>query len=53
MQQGNPDTHIILRGGATGPNYSADHVRACGQKLSKAGLPQKIMVMEVFLPVCL
>ncbi|KAG8952053.1 hypothetical protein FRC04_005386 [Tulasnella sp. 424] len=42
--EGNPDTHIILRGGATGPNYSAEHVRACAGKLAKAGLPQKIMI---------
>lgn len=42
--EGNPDTHIILRGGASGPNYAAEHVRDCGAKLAKAGLPQKIMV---------
>ncbi|KAG8934098.1 hypothetical protein FRC03_004277 [Tulasnella sp. 419] len=42
--EGNPDTHIILRGGSSSPNYSAEHVRACGAKLAKAGLPQKIMI---------
>ncbi|KAG9077604.1 hypothetical protein FRC06_008804 [Ceratobasidium sp. 370] len=41
---GNPDTHIILRGGASGPNYSAEHVRGAAAKLGKAGLPQKIMI---------
>lgn len=42
--EGNPYTHIILRGGAQGPNYAAEHVRACGQKLAKAGMPGRIMV---------
>ncbi|CAE6439432.1 unnamed protein product [Rhizoctonia solani] len=42
--EGNPDTHIILRGGASGPNYAAEHVRAAASKLAKAGLPQKIMI---------
>jgi phospho-2-dehydro-3-deoxyheptonate aldolase len=46
MLQGNPDTHIILRGGASGPNYAAEHVRSAAEKLGKAGLPQKIMVRE-------
>ena len=27
---GNPDTHVILRGGRTGPNYEASHVKALG-----------------------
>ncbi|KAG1749285.1 hypothetical protein EDB19DRAFT_1681833 [Suillus lakei] len=42
--EGNPDTHVILRGGSKGPNYAAEYVRDCGEKLSKAGLPSKIMV---------
>jgi phospho-2-dehydro-3-deoxyheptonate aldolase len=42
--QGNPDVHVILRGGAKGPNYAAEYVRDCGEKLLKAGLPAKIMV---------
>lgn len=42
--EGNPDTHVILRGGSKGPNYTAEYVRDCGEKLSKAGLPCKIMV---------
>ena len=40
---GNPDCHIILRGGKA-PNYSVEHVSAVAQDLSKAGLPQKVMV---------
>ncbi|KAI5121402.1 hypothetical protein M0805_003174 [Coniferiporia weirii] len=42
--EGNPDVHIILRGGSKGPNYEAEHVRDCAEKLKKAGLPQKIMI---------
>ncbi|ETW81765.1 hypothetical protein HETIRDRAFT_318732 [Heterobasidion irregulare TC 32-1] len=42
--EGNPDVHVILRGGAKGPNYAAEYVRDCGEKLAKAGLPQKIMI---------
>lgn len=40
---GNPDCHIILRGGKE-PNYSSEHVSAVCAELDKAGLPQKIMV---------
>jgi len=42
--EGNPDVHIILRGGSSGPNYAAEYVKDCGDKLQKAGLPQKIMI---------
>lgn len=40
---GNPDCHIILRGGKE-PNYSADHVAAVCSELDKAGLAKKIMI---------
>ena len=36
--------HVILRGGASGPNYAAEFVRDAGVKVAKAGLPPKIMV---------
>ncbi|KAF9778039.1 hypothetical protein BJ322DRAFT_1131609 [Thelephora terrestris] len=42
--EGNPDVHVILRGGAKGPNYASEFVKECGEKLKKADLPQKIMV---------
>lgn len=42
--EGNPDVHVILRGGAKGPNYAAEFVRDCGEKLAKAGLPPRIMI---------
>lgn len=40
---GNPDCHVILRGGKE-PNYSVDHVHAAAADLAAAGLPQKLMV---------
>ncbi len=40
---GNPNTHIILRGGK-GPNYSAEHVADYEKKLEKAGLPKRMMI---------
>jgi len=42
--EGNPDVHVILRGGAKGPNYAAEFVRDCGEKLAKASLPPRIMI---------
>ncbi len=40
---GNPDGHVILRGGKT-PNYGAEHVGAACQLLAQAGLPARIMI---------
>ena len=40
---GNPDCHVILRGGKE-PNYDENHVRAATADLAAAGLAQKIMV---------
>ncbi|MBA1190863.1 3-deoxy-7-phosphoheptulonate synthase [Pseudomonas entomophila] len=41
---GNPDTHLVLRGGHGGPNYDADSVAQARQGLAKAGLPARIVV---------
>ena len=41
--KGNPNSHIILRGGKT-PNYSARHIAEYEQKLKEAGLEPRIMV---------
>ncbi|UOO87766.1 3-deoxy-7-phosphoheptulonate synthase AroG [Neisseria arctica] len=40
---GNPDCHVILRGGKE-PNYSSEHVKASAEQLSKAGVTPKLMV---------
>lgn len=42
--RGNPDGHVVLRGGATGPNYSAEDIFRTEQLLAKAGLPRAILV---------
>ncbi|MGB0370029.1 MAG: 3-deoxy-7-phosphoheptulonate synthase [Opitutales bacterium] len=41
---GNPDCHLILRGGSKGPNYSSEHVKAAAESIEKAGLKTSIMV---------
>ena len=40
---GNPDCHVILRGGKE-PNYSSEHVQAAAAALNKAGVTPKLMV---------
>jgi len=41
---GNPDCHIILRGGDTGPNYSAAHVTETIRSLTAKGACNSIMI---------
>lgn len=36
--KGNENTHIVLRGGKSGPNFDKEHVDSLFQKQSKAGL---------------
>src|SRR6266436_8581367 len=40
---GNPDGHIILRGGRS-PNYDAENIRLCEDMLTTAGLPARVLV---------
>jgi 3-deoxy-7-phosphoheptulonate synthase len=40
---GNPDCHVILRGGKE-PNFDENHVRAAAADLAAAKLPQKVMI---------
>ncbi|ACB75502.1 3-deoxy-7-phosphoheptulonate synthase [Opitutus terrae] len=42
--RGNPDCHLVLRGGSAGPNYSAEHLVEADVLLAKAGLHRTIMV---------
>src|SRR2546423_6451091 len=42
--RGNPDCHIILRGGASGPNYDAVSVQKTAAALIDAGLAPRLMV---------
>jgi 3-deoxy-7-phosphoheptulonate synthase len=41
--RGNPDCHVILRGGKA-PNYDAESVAATSHLLEKAGLPARLMI---------
>ncbi len=44
LTSGNPHGHIVLRGGADGPNYGAAHVRSVCGRLDAAGLPRRVLV---------
>ncbi len=41
---GNPDCHVILRGGSTGPNHDSASVADALADLAAAGLPGKVMI---------
>ncbi|MCA9035786.1 MAG: 3-deoxy-7-phosphoheptulonate synthase [Planctomycetaceae bacterium] len=42
--RGNELGHLILRGGRTGPNYSAEHLAEASRLLQKASLPPRFVV---------
>lgn len=42
--RGNPDCHVILRGGAAGPNYSATDIAEAVAALDTARLPGRLMI---------
>ena len=41
---GNPDTHVILRGGRSGPNYQPEYVAKALDLIGGAGLPRRVLV---------
>jgi 3-deoxy-7-phosphoheptulonate synthase len=41
---GNEHAHLVLRGGASGPNFSSAHVRAAVDLLRKNNLPPHLMI---------
>lgn len=41
---GNPDCHVILRGGSDGPNYDAESVADTVARLRKSGLPERVVI---------
>ena len=41
---GNPDTHVVLRGGANGPNFYREHVVEASKQLEESGLCSRIMI---------
>lgn len=44
VTRGNPDCHVVLRGGASGPNYAPADIARTEALLEKAGLPKSILV---------
>jgi len=44
VTRGNPNCHVVLRGGGGGPNYSPAHIAQTEAILAKAGLPRTILV---------
>ncbi len=41
---GNPDCHLVLRGGIQGPNYDREQVRLAGEALRNAGVQPAMLV---------
>ncbi|NLV81014.1 MAG: 3-deoxy-7-phosphoheptulonate synthase, partial [Rhodococcus sp.] len=41
---GNPDCHVILRGGSAGPNYDVATVADTMARLRKGGLPERVVI---------
>ena len=44
VTKGNPDCHIVLRGGSRGPNYDADSVADAVDRLQRAGVSTELVV---------
>ncbi len=44
VTRGNPDCHVVLRGGTSGPNYSPTHIARAEELLARAGLTKSILV---------
>jgi 3-deoxy-7-phosphoheptulonate synthase len=44
VTRGNPNCHIVLRGGTSGPNYQPRHVHEAERLLDQAGLPKAILI---------
>jgi 3-deoxy-7-phosphoheptulonate synthase len=42
--RGNPDTHLVMRGGKHGPNYDAKHVAAAAEQAVAAKVNARLMI---------
>jgi 3-deoxy-7-phosphoheptulonate synthase len=42
--RGNPDRHIVLRGGTSGPNYEAAHIEEATGQVANLGIARPVMV---------
>ncbi len=41
---GNPDSHIVLRGGRDGTNYGPEHTAIAAERLKQAGMTSSLMI---------
>jgi 3-deoxy-7-phosphoheptulonate synthase len=41
---GNPDSHIVLRGGRDGTNYGPEHTAVAAERLKQAGMTSSLMI---------
>jgi 3-deoxy-7-phosphoheptulonate synthase len=44
VTKGNPNCHIVLRGGTAGPNHTPEHIAQTEHLLTRAGLPRSVVV---------
>lgn len=42
--EGNPLCHLVLRGGTSGPNYTAEHIAAAAKQCREKGILDKLLV---------
>ena len=42
--RGNPDGHLVLRGGAAGPNYDVSNVARALERLERSGLARRVII---------
>lgn len=42
--QGNPEGHVVLRGGTSGPNYKREHIEEAARQLTKAQVNRRVLV---------
>jgi 3-deoxy-7-phosphoheptulonate synthase len=42
--RGNPDAHVVLRGGGDGPNYDVASIARCEHELARNGLAARIVI---------
>lgn len=43
---GNPYAHLVLRGGASGPNYDVEHIREAGRLLKERGIGHPAVLVD-------
>ena len=44
VSKGNPDRHLVLRGGTAGPNHDAEHVSEAIERIADQGIARPVLV---------